>query len=103
MKRWGMRNPSVSSTRAGPMTTPGETGVPRLISMFSQRLFKGPIPFWDSRASGDACSTSDGLFARVQIAQEIGQGVQGLLFIGSGDLQRQWSAFFGGQTQERQR
>ena len=32
-KRWGMRNPSVSSTRAGPMATPGETGMPRLISM----------------------------------------------------------------------
>ena len=33
MKRWGMRNHSVSSTRAGPMATPGETAIPRLISM----------------------------------------------------------------------
>ncbi len=33
----GMRMPSVSSTRAGPMATPGETGMPRLISMSRQR------------------------------------------------------------------
>src|SRR5438105_4012760 len=28
-----MRNPSVSTTSAGPMATPAETGMPRLISM----------------------------------------------------------------------
>ena len=32
-KRCGMRNHSVSSTSAGPMATPGETAMPRLISM----------------------------------------------------------------------
>src|SRR6516162_2309464 len=33
MKRRGMRMPSVSTTRAGPMATPGETGMPLLISI----------------------------------------------------------------------
>ena len=36
-KRWGMRNHSVSSTKAGPMATPGETAIPRLMSMSDAR------------------------------------------------------------------
>ena len=41
--RWGMRNQSVSSTRAGPMATPGETGMPRLISMCGpESVGRGP-------------------------------------------------------------
>ena len=38
-KRWGMRNHSASSTRAGPMATPGETAIPRLISMLGSTEF----------------------------------------------------------------
>src|SRR4051812_17797654 len=38
MKRWGMRYHSVSRTRAGPIATPGETAIPRLISMPPPRV-----------------------------------------------------------------
>src|SRR5262245_32629515 len=96
--RWGMRYHSVSRTRAGPIATPAETGMPRLISM--------PV-----RPRGAARAAPSGLALRgrglipllvrtgrrFQGVAQRRQGVGGVL---AGHFQDQLRPRFGGQQEQ---
>src|SRR5262245_15106600 len=98
MKRWGMRNPSVSTTSAGPMATPGETGMPRLISiLLTVSSFAVPPPLWflhclgsrGPRVRTDSLSRRSGDAILRQPREQISEGLHGLFLIGARDFQDQ--------------
>src|SRR4051794_5668075 len=82
--RWAIRTPSVSSTRAGPMAAPGETGMPRLISI--RRDVR-----WAS---------SDRVVLAAGGREDVGQRADGLVRVVALDLQDQLGAGQGDQQQQ---
>src|SRR5947209_2059742 len=93
--RWGMRYHSVSSTRAGPMATPADTGIPRLISM--------PTTLSVGRRRGRAASAPGRvgrwLVVHRRQGQEVAEGREGRGGVAAADLQDQFGARLGGQEQ----